>query len=145
MFENKIDKSQYIELKVPVHLPTIQDWTEYAEVVGQIQLKDGYYNYTRLKMTRDTMYFVCVPNTAKERLINANVIVAKEINDVPFSKKGEQPVMKKVTTVTEYNFNAFQYSYSAFGTYLKKIDKPVFIHLNEPFIESPGKPPNAIC
>ncbi|HAL82863.1 MAG TPA: hypothetical protein DCO83_12015 [Mucilaginibacter sp.] len=69
IFDNKIDTTQLIQLKIPVNMPTIQDWTDYEVVEGQIQLKDAYYNYVRLKMTHDTMYFVCLPNATKTRLV----------------------------------------------------------------------------
>ena len=144
IFDNKIDKTKLVEIKIPVNMPTIQDWNEYEEIVGQIQLKDAFYNYVRLKMTRDTMYFVCLQNSVKTRLVNANVITAKEISDVPISKKGQDPISKKVNTLSEYNLQAFKYSYSTFGIFLKQNNDPVSIKLNDPFIESPGKPPNFI-
>jgi hypothetical protein len=37
IFDNKIDDAKLIEIKIPVNMPTIQDWTEYEEIVGQIQ------------------------------------------------------------------------------------------------------------
>jgi hypothetical protein len=143
IFDNKIDNTKLIEIKIPVNMPTVTDWTEYEVIEGQIQLKDAYYNYVRLKMTHDTMYFVCLANTAKTRLVNANIIVAKQISDVPLSKKGEQSA-KKVNTLSEYNLQAFQYRYSAFGIFLKPNNKLVAFKLDKPFIESPGKPPNFI-
>ena len=144
IFDNKIDKDKFIEIKIPVNMPTIQDWDEYEEIVGQVQLKDAYYNYVKLKMTRDTMYFICLPNATKTRLVNANIITAKEVADVPLSKKGHDPASKKVNTLSEYNLHAFQYNYSVFGTSLQKDNMPVVVKLNNPFIESPGKPPNFI-
>ncbi|MDB5008375.1 MAG: hypothetical protein JWQ84_1318 [Mucilaginibacter sp.] len=126
-------------------MPTIQDWTEYEVIEGQIQLKDAYYNYVRLKMTRDTMYFVCIPNTAKTRLEKANIITAKEISDVPLTKRGQSPASKKVNTLSEYNLQAFQYNYSAFGNTLQtKNNKFLSTEINNPYISSPGKPPNHI-
>ncbi len=124
-------------------MPTITDWSEYEVVAGQIQLKDAYYNYVRLKMTRDTMYFICLPNTAKTRLVNANIITAKEISDVPLSKKGDASV-KKVNSLSEYNLEAFQYQYSTIGAFIKPGYKELSPGLNNPYIESPGKPPNFI-
>lgn len=144
IFDNKIDNAKLLEIKIPVNMPTVQDWTEYEVVQGQIQLKDAYYNYVRLKMTRDTMYFICIPNTVKTRLVNANIITAKEINDVPLSKKGHDTTIKKVNTLSEYNLQAFQYNYLAFETQLKPGNKSVSFKLNSPFIDSPGKPPNFI-
>ena len=144
IFDNKIDNAKLIELKIPVKMPTISDWDQYEEIVGQIQLKDAYYNYVKLKMTRDTVYFICLPNAVKTRLVNANIITAKEISDVPLSKKGQEPVSKKVNALSDYNLQAFHYSYSAFGIFLEQNNVPASVKLNNPFIESPGKPPNFI-
>ena len=147
IFDNKIDDAKLLEIKIPVNMPTIQDWTEYEVIQGQIQLKDAYYDYVRLKMTRDTMFFICIPNTAKTRLAKANIITAKEINDVPLTKKGQLPISKKGgNTINYYNFLAFHYDYSAFGESIKANDnKFVPVKLNDPYISSPGKPPNFIA
>jgi hypothetical protein len=145
IFDNKIDDTKLIEIKIPVNMPTIQDWSEYEVIQGQIQLKNAYYNYVRLKMTRDTMYFICIPNTVKTQLVKANIITAKEINDVPLTKKGQQAPLKKVnTSLSEYNLQAFQYRYADFETRIKPVAKTVHFTLNSPFIDSPGKPPNFI-
>ena len=124
-------------------MPTVNDWTEYEVIEGQIQLKDAYYNYVRLKMTHDTMYFVCLANTAKTRLVNANIITAKQISDVPLSKKGSQAA-KKINAFSEYNLLGFQYDYSAFGILTQSGARHLSFKLSKPFIESPGKPPNFI-
>ena len=145
IFDNKIDEAKLIEIKIPVHFPTMQDWTEYAVVEGQIQLKDAYYNYVRLKMTHDTMFFVCIPNATKTRLVHANIIDAKQISDVPLSKKGQESPVKKINTLSDYNLQAFKYSYAEFGQLITTGDiKAAFMQLTKPYIESPGKPPNFI-
>jgi hypothetical protein len=145
IFDNKIDNARLVELKIPVNMPTVQDWDDYEVIEGQIQLKDAYYNYVRLKMTRDTMYFICIANETKTRLEHANIITAKEINDVPLTKKGEAPVSKKINTLSEYNLQAFTYEYIAFGANIMQTVKPASFQLSRPYIESPGKPPNFIA
>ena len=144
IFDNKIDDTKLIELKIPVSMPTIQDWTDYEEIVGQIQLKDAYYTYVRLKMTRDTMYLICLANTAKTQLVKANIIAAKEISDVPVNKKGQEPVSKRVNTLSEYNLQSFKYHYAADGSFFNHDPNSLRFRLTDPFIESPGKPPNFI-
>lgn len=145
IFDNKIDETKLIELKIPVHFPTMTDWTEYAVIEGQIQLKDAYYNYVRLKMTRDTMFFICIPNTAKTRLVQANIITAKEISDVPLTKKGHDASFKKTNTLGEYNLKTFRYDYSEVAKPLAS-ERTRFASLKRcrPYIDSPGKPPNFI-
>lgn len=142
VFDSKINDAKLIEIKIPVHSPTLTDWDDYEVVSGQIELKDAYYNYVKLKITRDTMYFVCLPNTAKTRLVNANIITAKEISDVPLSKNGHAPAVKKVNTLSEYNLQAFNYSFSGFGIFINQNNGSVTFKITRPFIESPGKPPN---
>ncbi|RFZ84454.1 hypothetical protein DYU05_02210 [Mucilaginibacter terrenus] len=146
IYENKVDATQLIQIKLPVHMPEIQDWPDYEKVQGQIQFKDNYYNYLGVKMTRDTMYLVCIANAVKTRLANSNLIVAKDITDVPLSKKGtEAPNAKKATGGFEYQPVAFEYNYLAFFETLKEHENPISTSLTDPYIESPGKPPNAAC
>lgn len=144
IYDNKINNAKLIEIKIPVHFPTITDWDDYAVISGQIQLKDAYYNYVRLKMTRDTMYFVCLPNTVKTQLVNANIITAKEISDVPLNKNTHNPAVKKVNTLSEYNLQTFDYNYSQLEIFLKQSPNHLSFKLVSPFIESPGKPPDFI-
>lgn len=143
IYENKIDAKQLVQFKLPVHMPGIKDWADYEHVSGQIQLKDGYYNYVGVKMTRDTMYLVCIANLTKTRLVNANLIVAKDISDVPLSKKStESSSVKKVTAGFEYNNPVVQYAFVNFSQLLKGYENPISAKLTHPYIESPGKPPN---
>ena len=144
VFANKIDDSKLIEIKIPVNFPTVTNVDDYEVVSGQIQLKEAYYNYVRLKVTRDTMYFICLPNTTKTRLVNANTITVKEISGIPVSKNGHGPLVKKGNTISEYNLQPFKYNYSAFGIFIKNNNVPVSLKINSPFINSPGKPPNFI-
>ena len=142
MYDNKFNSAKLIELKVPVNMPTIQDWTEYEHVEGQIQLNNGYYNYFRLKMTRDTMYLICLPNDVKTKLVKANVIMAKNMNDVPMSKKGAVPSSKKVESVYDNVYQVLQCNYSPLAKLVRVIPTNHPSYLTHPYIESPGKPPN---
>jgi hypothetical protein len=144
VFENKIDDKNLVLLKIPVNMPTVSDWTEYETIAGQIQLKDAYYNYVKLKMTRDTMYLVCYANTAKTQLVKANIITAKEFSDVPMSKKGDA-VSKKLNTLSEYNLQAFHYQHTVTVSVVKPSYTTLLPDLDNPYINSPGKPPNTNC
>ena len=146
MYDNKANSKRFVELKVPVNMPTIQDWAEYEHIEGQIQLNNTYYNYVRLKMTRDTMYLICLPNNTKASLEKANVILAKNINDIPISKKGTtNPLTKKVNLVYDNVDEVMQYSYTPVSKLVKISTTLHQSYLSNPYIESPGKPPNAAC
>jgi len=143
VYSRAINDSRFIELKIPVDMPTVTDQDDYQVVAGQIELKDAFYNYVKFKATRDTLYFICLPNKAKTRLVNANIITAKEISDVPVNKKGDTAA-KKINSLSEYNLQAFSYQHNVFGTLVKAQYQFESLRLNSPYIESPGKPPNFI-
>jgi hypothetical protein len=39
IYENKVDATQLVQIKIPVHMPQMQDWPDYEHVQGQVQLK----------------------------------------------------------------------------------------------------------
>jgi hypothetical protein len=142
IYENKVDATQLVQIKLPVHNPNMQDWPDYEHVQGQIQLKDNYYNYVGVKMTKDTMYLVCIANPVKTRLESASLIVAKNMADVPLSKKGSDAQLKKAPGGFDYNIPAIRYNFVTYSQTLKGHENPISTKLSHPYIKSPGKPPN---
>ena len=144
VFSGNIENRKLIEIKIPVSFPTLTEVDGFKFISGEVKLNNAYYNYIKVKYTRDTVYFVCLPNPAKTRLIKANHVTAKEISDVPAGKTSHNPV-KKLNLLDDYNLQAFLYNHSTFSISIKNSNsnKPLFIH--NPFIESPGKPPNFNC
>jgi hypothetical protein len=146
LYNDKPGSQKLIQLKVPVHMPTLDDWTDYANIQGQIQLNDNYYNYVRLKMTKDTMYLICLPNNVKSSLTKANIILAKNLNDVPLSKKGTSTsTTKKAESVYDHFYHTVQCDYEPLAEVIKSYLHSSSPHLSSPYIESPGKPPNPSC
>lgn len=147
LFNEQISKDRYklddlFEVKLPVHMPGIQDWVEYVHISGQVQFKDNSYNYVKLRMTRDTVFLMCVPNYQTTRLHQQNIIDARKIADVPFSKKGHVPLIKTVA-IAEYNYQTIQYRFlSSVVTLQNKVH-----YNNESIIErtlsGPVQPPEA--
>ena len=145
IFGSHINTAKLIELKIPVHFETIDDDQEYRMVAGQIQYKGVYYNYMQMKTTRDTMFFVCLPNAIKTKLVKANTNTTKEINEIPLNKKGHDTFIKKASLANEYNLRAFNYSCLRFGILLPQNHLQRLAPLSKPYIKSPGKPPNFIA
>ncbi|MDB5061711.1 MAG: hypothetical protein JWP67_1554 [Mucilaginibacter sp.] len=145
IYENKVDATQLVQIKIPMKSPGIKEWDDYEHIQGQIQLKDAFYNYVGVKMTRDTMYLVCIANDTKTHLVNANIIVAKNVSDVPVSKKGQETPAKKSATGFECNIPAPQYKFLSFNDVIEPKENSISIGLTNPYIESPGKPPNHNC
>jgi hypothetical protein len=102
MSKNKYSISDLVEIKVPIHTSVVQNWKGYEPISGQIQFKNTCYNYVKLKLTADTIYLKCIPNYEKTRLLDQNIINAKEIADIPVNKKSHVP-FGKINLSINYN------------------------------------------
>lgn len=144
--ESKVDVTQLVQIKIPLENHKGQNWHDYKTVHGQVQLKNGFYNYLGVKMTRDTMYLACVPNEVKTKLLNVNTIIAKNVSDAPLSKKGQDAPVKKLNSpVSEYNVPLTGYRFLSFNNDAsQKTEDLISSKLTHPYIESPGKPPNCL-
>ncbi|RYD86240.1 MAG: hypothetical protein EOP54_30645, partial [Sphingobacteriales bacterium] len=100
---NLYDPNALIELKIKQNLPGINEWNDYKNISGSIQLKKACYNYVKLKFTKDTLYVMCVPNCEKTKLIDNNVIYAKQINDIPTDKDAKDSMAKKAGADSKYD------------------------------------------
>ena len=115
LFNDQINRGKYnlndlVEIKVPVKTQCLQNWNNFENIHGQVQFKNTCYNYVKLKLSRDNIYLMCIPNYEKTRLISENIINARETGDIPLNKKdhvpfGKAPVMDKYScSVTLYHF-----------------------------------------
>ena len=137
---NGYKSNELVEIKVPVHL-NIQDWDDFAPISGQVKLKDNCYNYAELKMTRDTMYLMCIPNHDKTRLVNANIIYAKQVSDAPLNKKSHVPLTKKSINENSYNYTTMLYEALRQAQETKAGHSYAFSHIIKTSIDVPGQPP----
>jgi len=145
---DKINNNHYIhsdlvEVKIPVDMPTQQDWDSYQAISGQVEVKGARYDYAEIKITRDTLYLRVVPNPELTKLVKANVLYGKLVNDLPTSntKHSNNPLTKKSLSESEYL--TFTYNNSP-GVIIKKL-KYSFISTGilKPALEVGGQPPEA--
>ncbi|MFA6084305.1 hypothetical protein [Mucilaginibacter sp.] len=134
---------ELVEIRIPVRMPYVQEQRQYENISGQIQLRGNCYNYVALKMTRDTMYVKCIPNYVKTKLVNDNVITAKEVSDTPLSKKNQLPLVKKTGLDNDYNYTVTLFDLSvpakAIRSQLVYI-APKTLHT---YLSLPAQPPEA--
>ncbi|MGF7041847.1 hypothetical protein [Mucilaginibacter lappiensis] len=141
----KYDVNNLIEIKIKQHLPQIHDWKTYVRVSGQIQLKGVAYNYVKLKMTRDTLFVQCIPNYETTKLLNENIICARQINDIPTSKKAHESSGKKIGVDTKYNHPIAVHTFFAASQATLKFSTFIYISIKQPLVAIVGRPPEAIA
>jgi hypothetical protein len=148
LFNEQISMNKYavddlVSVKVPVKMPTIEDWKDYVYISGQVQFKSNCYNYVKMKMTRDTIYLMCIPNYKKTRLNNQNIIDARKIADIPVSKKERIP-FGKASDLGIYNYQIVQYRFRVPISILKITLHNINANIVKFGIATPGQPPEAL-
>ena len=142
--KNLYNPNALIELKIKQNLPGINEWPDFKNVSGQIQLKEACYNYVKLKFTRDTLYVMCVPNYEKTRLIKSNIIYAKQINDVPQDSKESSTSVKKGGADNKYSNPNISFCFLSFKDTPPLVTQPNYISLVDPFLPVQGRPPEVL-
>ncbi len=149
VFNERISKNLYnvhdlVEIKLPAHTQVVQNWSAYERINGQVQFKNKCYNYVKLKLTRDTIYLMCVPNYEKTRLFNQNIIDAKLFGDIPVNKKNHVPFGKTVD-LGKYNYPVTLFQFMPPVITLNKLHSFGFINPAQHYISIPHQPPRMLC
>lgn len=140
---NHYRHSDLVEVKIPVDMPTQQDWDSYQAISGQVEVKGARYDYAEIKITRDTLYLRVVPNPELTKLVKANVLYGKLVNDLPTSntKHSNNPLTKKSLSESEYL--TFSYAHLPEMTVKKLSHSFTFSGTLKPALEVGGQPPEA--
>jgi len=132
------------EIKIPVNMPGITNWKGYENIAGQIQFENSCYNYVKMKITRNTLYLMCIPNYKATQLSAQNIIGAKQVKDIPVPKKNHVPY-GKTTLLGKFNFAFIQFTFnSPFESTRVTVGQSVQ-QLDHHFPDIPEQPPKFSC
>jgi len=132
------------EVALPVNMPTISDWKAYENISGQIQFGDASYNYVKMKITRHTLYLMCVPNYSTTHLLSQNIIGAKDVKNTTVPKKDHVP-FSKTTLLGKFNFAFYQFAFHSFSKNIKTKDAQPAQRLACSYRSIPDQPPRHVC
>jgi hypothetical protein len=135
------DESELMEVKIPLHLPYMTSQVYYERVDGELQHQGVYYNYVKRKVSNDTLYLLCVPNSAKTSLYKDLTDYAQKVNDIPANGKNANAAARKMVLANEYvqHLSIYEIPSPAFvpREYKGRIDR----RLPDSFISDFFKPP----
>jgi len=126
---------QLVEIQIPLNMPYYSD-KGYENVYGEADWNGDHYRYVKRKVTGNTLYLLCLPNTEKNSIVKVKDEFTKAVNDVPANKQGSQQknnLIKLITTefrvdepaVDENIFSRLSLSYSSRNTDLKNLFIPL--------------------
>ncbi len=145
LFNDQIIKNYYNfddlrEVRIPVNMPSANDWKEYENLSGQVQFANASYNYVKMKVTRNAIYLMCIPNYPTTHLCGQNIIYAPQIPDIPASKKDHVPFGK--INLVAYSHQIIQYKFSIPIIVLRKAICSHHSIIPNSCIIGPGQPPD---
>ena len=88
----RLDAHEYsaeetITLKIPFTLPYWTDDSEFKRVDGDFEHEGQFYKLVKQKLSKDTLYVVCIRNHDKTKLADALNEYIKFSNDLPSASK----------------------------------------------------------
>jgi len=138
---HQYNKTELVQVKVPMHLPNVVNWDNYEQINGEMQLKGHYYKYVGLKITRDTMFLLCLPDNKKTRLENEHIQLAKQENDSPTSKRAHGALPKLTPPIAKYDYQVIELHFPAPVTDIQKFPVHNMAAWEHPPLSVSGQPP----
>ena len=79
---HQFNESDLVSIKLPSNLPYYTNSKHFTRMDGEIEIDGIHYNYVKCRMYQDSLEYLCIPNTAKNRLSNARDEFYKLVNDL---------------------------------------------------------------
>ncbi len=145
-FNDQISKHHYnvddlAEIRIPVNMPNMPEQGRYENLNGRVQFGNTAYNYVKIKITKNAIYLMCIPNYTTTHLSCQNIINVKQIPDIPVPKKEHVPFGKVNLIICNYQIPNYKFS-----TPLTKVGKVISLNtfsIPGSLIIGPGQPPDS--
>jgi hypothetical protein len=97
----KLDDDRYntrdlVEVRIPLALPYVTGRGEYERFDGEVEVRGIHYTYVKRKLEKDTLFLLCLPNTAKSQLYAERNRYVMHSNDIPAEKNSHNTGKKGV-------------------------------------------------
>lgn len=138
------EESELMEIKIALNLPYLTGNGQYERIDGEIQHQGVYYNYVERKVSNDTLYLKCRPNSLKTDLQNSLAEYTKNVNAIPSSEKNGNASLKKLSLTCEYIQHSLVYLVNMVAAPAAEHMSAMHLQLPGSFIEDFFKPPRRI-
>lgn len=84
------DDAQLTEIRIPLHLPYLANWTSFERCDGETVINGIHYRYVKRKIEDNQLVLLCLPNNAKTHLQAASNDFFKLVNDLQHNTQGKK-------------------------------------------------------
>lgn len=109
---NIYDETQLVEIKIPMNLPYQPNWEGYQRFDGELEFGGILYQYVKRKVSNDTLYLLCIPNTKKMHLETAKNELFKLTIDFNQNDNSKNPGNSRVISFKSLQGEYDDYSFT---------------------------------
>ena len=142
--QHRYNDSDLIELKVALNLPYLNSSNNYERHDGEVTINGRHHNYVKRKVSGDTLYLLCLPNTGKDELKIAAARFGTDTNNLADGSKKEMSI-KKGVTFNQFQVNAPDYSLLPPNEFTQRGFRSLASTLPDHDPEISGRPPRPNC
>jgi hypothetical protein len=100
LLSKRIEQNQYradetIELRIPITLPYPLQQNGFENIDGKFEHQGTYYKLIKQKFENDTIYIVCIRDTASKQIANTLKDYVAKTNDLPVNSKNSLNLLGK--------------------------------------------------
>ncbi len=146
---NDYDESQLIELRIPLHLPYHNDWSNYERYDGEIEFRGAHYKYVKRKIEKGDLVLLCLPDHAKQRIRSARELFFQLVNDLQ-QESAHQKTNPGNSSVSKYFFSDYREEKNNWTIMTPEIRRGDYKNAKPYFLSSgntttPEQPPEYLC
>jgi hypothetical protein len=110
-------EEQLVEIQIPLNMPYYSD-KDYENIYGETDWNGEHYRYVKRKVSGNTLYLLCLPNTEKTTIAKAKNEFTQAVNDIPANKGSHQKdnITKLLTAEFRLDQIAEAENYSSIGS-----------------------------
>jgi hypothetical protein len=143
----KLDNSNYDEgdlrqIKFALNMPYVVANKNYERCDGQVEFNGIQYNYVKRMIKNDTLYLYCIPNDQRTKISDNKNEYAKQNADNQQGKTSEQPALKKINSLIEFNARSLSFSFDTHGSSSNKTVAFNNYTIQKGFTLKPIQPPD---
>jgi hypothetical protein len=69
--KNDFNEEELISIKTPINLPYYNNSSVFARAYGEVEMNGVLYKYVKSRIYNDSLEMLCIPNRAKQQLLNS--------------------------------------------------------------------------
>jgi hypothetical protein len=121
--QEKYNPQNLIEIKIPLNMPYFSD-KDYEAAYGETEIDGIHYQYVKRKVSNNTLYLLCLPNSDKTNLIAVKNNIEKTNSEARSNKSNQQNPVPSITKSSQQEYLKVNFDYQVSNEAIVKLNLP---------------------